>query len=226
VLALLALTNGAYACKGPNVLYEDDFSMADPAWGNYTSQKIEGGKLTIAPEQYTGYALENQSSFFTDFDVCVDVVQKHNDPTTGYAGIVFWGVDYDNFYSLDVATNGFVRVSRKQNQRWLTPVAWTEIAGINPGTEVNQVRVTAKGNLATLYVNGTQAASFKGQPPQGGGLLGVYASSPKDSTGLFDFDNFKVTDVSADAATPPPPAAAPAPAPAPGTLSPGVPKTP
>lgn len=225
-LGFLALTGAAAACNGQTVLYEDDFTSADPAWGDYDGQKIAGGKLTVSPAQYAGYAIQNQTGFFTDFDVCVDVVQKNSDPTTGYAGILFWGTDYDNFYTFDVATNGYVRVSRKQNTRWLTPVAWVTVPGVKAGTDVNQVRVVVVGNQATLFVNGAQAAAFKGQPPQGGGLIGVYAASPKDSTGIYDFDNFKVTDVVADGGQnsgggqggSTPPAGAPS--------EPGIPKTP
>ena len=195
-IALLASTAGATACQGANVLYSDDFVSADPAWGEYEKQKIEEGVLRLLPDTNGGFAVQNQTGFFEDFDVCVDLVQKNEDPTTGYAGILFWGVDYDNFYTLDVATNGYVRVSRKQNQRWLTPVSWTQTENIiKPGTEVNQLRIVAKGNEATLFVNGKEVKSFKGQPPQGGSLIGVYAASPKESTGIYDFDNFKVTAV-------------------------------
>ena len=40
-----------------------------------------------------------------------------------------------------------------------------------------------------------EVKSFKGQPPEGGSLIGVYAASPKESMGTYDFDNFKVTAV-------------------------------
>lgn len=196
VLALLASTAGAAACQGQNALYSDDFATADPAWGEYDTQKIEEGVLRLLPDANGGLAIENQTGFFEDFDVCVDLVQKNEDPTTGYAGILFWGIDYDNFYTMDVATNGYIRVSRKQNQRWLTPVSWTPTENIvKPGAEVNQVRVVAKGAEATLFVNGKEVRSFKGQPPKGGGLIGVYAASPKESKGIYDFDNFNVTAV-------------------------------
>lgn len=238
---VFSLSSAAMACEGSNVLFEDDFSTADPSWGAYDGMAIEGGKLTVKPDVYMGYAIENQSSFFTDFDACVDLVQNNQDPTTGYSGLLFWGVDYDNYYTVDVATNGYVRVSRKQSNRWLTPVAWALVNGVNEGTAVNELRLTVKGNQATIYVNGTKFSTFKGQPPQGGGLIGVYASSPKDSQGTYDFDNFKVTDIS-DAPEPTPPAQAapeePAPAPEetapempaapakPGPGKPGMPKTP
>lgn len=218
-LVMLTMAGAALACTGPNVLFEDDFSESDPSWGgDLDGQRIANGKLVVSPALYSGYAIENQVGFFTDFDVCVDVVQKNNDPTTGYAGILFWGDDYDNFYTFDVATNGYVRVSRKQKGRWLTPVAWKLIEGVQADRGLNQVRVRVKGNQATLFVNDVQAATFRGQPTQGGSLIGVYGSSPKDSTGIYEFDNYRVTDLGEDAP--------PQNQPPPGIKIPGAPEPP
>jgi hypothetical protein len=197
-LALSAGTGEAIACQGSTTLFEDDFSFADPAWGGYDGTVIENGALTINLDPDIWYALENQAGFYDAFDFCVDVVQRHDDPSQAWGSILFWGIDYDNFYTFDVATNGFVRVSRLQNGRWLTPVGWTETTGVvNPGILTNQLRVVAKGNVATVYVNGTEVAKFRGQPPEGGGLIGVFGYSPPASGASYEFRNFVVT--SADA---------------------------
>ena len=85
-----------------------------------------------------GYTLLNQASLYTDFDACIDVVQHNDDPDGGWGSLAFWGVDYENFYTLDVTTSGYVKVSRLQSNRWLSPVDWTLTEGVvNPGTATN-----------------------------------------------------------------------------------------
>ena len=184
----------ALACEGSTVLFEDDFSFRDPAWGNYDGTIIADGALTIEVNQGGGYTLLNQASLYEDFDVCVDLVQHNDDPTNAWASIAFWGLDYENYYTFDVATNGYIKVSRLQNNRWLSPVDWTLTEGVvGQGEQVNHLRVVGQGNVATVFVNGQQVAKFRGQPPQGGSLLGIYGAASTTAGATYDFTNFKVT---------------------------------
>ncbi len=208
-LAFLALATSALACQGQNVLYEDDFSFADPAWGNSPQMRIDQGVLTLTPVPNGANSIQNQSGFFEgNLDVCVDVVQKVIDPANSWAALIFGGADVNNYYMAQVMGDGYMNVARLQKGRWLYPVPWTQTQGVvKPGNEVNQIRIVTVGNQVTGFVNGQQVWQFRAQLPKDGSLLGVYATSlpGKES---FDFDNFKVTEAS-DA----PPPAAPAPPP-------------
>jgi hypothetical protein len=191
---LVALAVPAIACTGSTVLFEDDFSFADPAWGNYDGTTIANGQMTIQVEPGLGYTLLNQAGLYQDFDACIDVVQHNADPSTAWASLLFWGTDYQNFYAFDVAGNGYVKVSRLQNNRWLSPVDWILTEGlVNPGEQVNHLRVRAVGNVAQVFVNGRQVAQFRGQPPEGGGLIGVYGLASADAGASYDFTNLRVT---------------------------------
>lgn len=213
---LAVAASPALACQGSTVLFEDDFSFADPSWGTVEGMAIEDGKLKVQVNPAGGYTLLNQAGFYTDFDACIDVVQHNDEPDGGWGSLVFWGVDYDNFYTLDVTTSGYVKVSRLQNTRWLSPVDWTLTEGVvNSGTGVNRLRVLAKGNVATIFVNDQQIAQFRGQPPEGGGLIGVYGAAPNGSPASVDFANFMITSADADVSSAP--SAGPAPALTPGT---------
>jgi hypothetical protein len=193
-LAVMISALPVVACTGSTVLFEDDFSFADPAWGNYDGTTIGNGQMTIQIEPGLGYTLLNQASLYQDFDMCIDVVQHNTDPSTAWASLLFWGVDYQNFYALDVAGNGYVKVSRLQNNRWLSPVDWILAEGaVNPGEEVNHLRVRAIGNVAQVFVNGQQVAQFRGQPPEGGGLIGVYGLAPAGAGASYDFTNLRIT---------------------------------
>jgi hypothetical protein len=187
------------SCEGTSTLFEDDFSFADPAWGNYDGTSIADGAMTISVDPGGGYTLLNQASLYTDFDACIDVVQRNDDPDGGWGSLVFWGVDYDNFYTLDVTTSGYVKISRLQNNKWLSPVDWTLTEGVvNSGTSVNSLRVVVRGNVAIAYVNGQQVAQFRGQPPADGGLIGIYGAAPCESSANIDFDNFVISAADAD----------------------------
>ena len=202
-IALLLTAAPALACGGSQTLFEDDFSFGDSNWGNYEGTTFENGLMTIAVEAGRLYALQNQAGLYDDFDVCIDVYQRTEDPETGWASLMFWGVDYSNYYTLDVATNGYVKVSRYQNSRWLSPMEWTLTEGVvNAGEELNQLRVVAVGNVATVFVNGRQVGQIRGQPPEGGSLLGVYGQGSDNAPASFDFDNFKITTADADLGAP------------------------
>ena len=195
-LALLMSTAGALACKGTEVLYEDMFDSQDSSWGQYDGMEFKDGALTVKPAINGNYQLQNEASLYDDFDVCVDLVQKNPDPANAFGGIIFWAADYDNYYAFVVATNGYVELLRLQRKKWLTPLPWTKIEGvINPGTAVNSLRVVAKGREATLFVNDKEVRKIKGQPPQGGGKLGIYAEFTSKIEGEFVYDNFVVTNV-------------------------------
>jgi hypothetical protein len=73
-------------------------------------------------------------------------------------------------------------------------VSWTLTEGVvNPGEELNRLRVRAKGNEAQIFINGKEIVSFRGQPPDGGGLIGVYGTAPVDTAATFDFSNVLIT---------------------------------
>jgi hypothetical protein len=220
VASLVLAAAPVAACQGSSVLFSDDFSFADPAWGTYDGTTIAGGTLNIAVNAAGGYTLLNQASLYDDFDACIDVVQYNDDPDGGWGSLVFWGVDYENFYTLDVTTSGYVKVSRLQGNRLLSPVDWTLTEGVvNSGTGTNSLRVVARGNVATVYVNGSQVAQFRGQPPEGGGLIGVYGAAPAGSAATIDFSNFVVTSADGEESGP---ASGPATDPGPSSPAPGT----
>jgi len=54
------------------------------------------------------------------------------------------------------------------------------------------LRVVTKGRQATAYINDKEVATFSGQPPPGGGCIGLYGQSGK-SQNIWQFSNLKVT---------------------------------
>jgi hypothetical protein len=192
----IVLAHPASACEGASVLYEADFSAADPAWGNYSDLKIANGVLTILVNPGNGYPLQLQGRTFDgNYDICVDVVQKNTEPSAAWASLLFWGIDYENYYLLQATTDGYVNAARRQNGQWTNPVEWLQTPAVNPGTMSNTLRVVIEGSRVTGFVNGQQVAQFNGEPPSGGGLIGVYGNAPAGAPASYDFRYFKVTEV-------------------------------
>ena len=54
--ALLLLATPAFACKGPNVQFSDDFREVDASWGAEPSMvTVEEGKVKIKADPNSGY---------------------------------------------------------------------------------------------------------------------------------------------------------------------------
>ena len=190
----LYATKQALACKGTEVLFEDNFATLDPAWGQAsTNLSVNNGKMVIKPEG--GYHTLNQSFLLEDIDACVKLtLTSANNPSNALASIIFWGKDYTDYFTLQIDGNGSFTVAHKVKDRWLYPVSWRENAAVNKGVgQTNQLRVVTKGNQATVYINDKEVISFKGQAPPGGSLVGLRADSIENAQAVWEFSELKIT---------------------------------
>ena len=188
-----SVTSGG--CKG-QVLYEDNFAAMDPSWGTPSADRnVSNGRFLIQPVANSSSTVLNQGNVFEDMNACINVtLAKSDDPNSGGGGLVFWAKDYNDFYYLEVFGNGFFQVVRWTSGRWLYPVSWRENAAIKKGIgQTNQLELMTKGNQTTVYVNSTEVITFKGQPPQGGSLIGLKGDSPEKSQAIWEFSDLKIT---------------------------------
>jgi hypothetical protein len=186
--------SAAFAADDPNVLFSDDFSTLDPAWGEANDQiSVADGKMVFKPKVNDGYSLLYQGTTFGDVDIRVKVTQTAGPVAAGSeASVVFWGVDYDNFYMAAIQTDGSFGVPRNVADKWLHPVAWKANDAVKKGLNtVNELRIVIKGKTATIYVNDQQVASFKGFPPEGASQIGLHAESG-DQACTWKFSDFVV----------------------------------
>jgi len=200
-LLLLPAVRSALASE---VLYEDDFTTLDPSWGALGENlSVKDGKLTLKPSLNTTRSVLNQANVFDDAEITVEVTLSVGD--TGVpGGLIFWAKDYGSFYCLCINASGYFKISRYVIDRWIDPVSWTANEAINQGVgQINKLRVTTKGRQATAYINDKQVVTFNGQPPRGGGCIGISGTSAEASACIWQFAKLKVTGAA-------PPAAAPA----------------
>jgi hypothetical protein len=184
------------ACTGTPT-FQDQFKTLDPSWGAPgTALSVQNGAFMIKPQPgYDQFAL-SQSNFYGDGSLCVSaIITAASDPNNASAGVIFWGVDYNNLYLLSIGpynTQGEYQVQRLSNGKWLTPVGWTPDAVIKAGLgDTNAVEVQMKGNTATIIINGKQLTQLNGSPPSGGGLIGLSGSLGTGVSGTFAFENFQ-----------------------------------
>jgi hypothetical protein len=187
----------AHACEGKAVQFEEAFQTPDPGWGNQGNerQKMADGSALLTALPNAPWWSWNATYVFDAADICADVSLKTGEatPETG-VGLMFWVADNSTLYAFSVYGDGTARVYRMVGGRWLTPAINKPIeAKLEPGKTV-KMRIVTKGNEAKLYVDGKEIGAIKGQPPSGGGAVGLYVQTEdpnKEAVGAFS--NLKVT---------------------------------
>ena len=205
ILVALLLLLPIIRAEAGEILYEDKFTNLDPGWGTPGERlNVEDGKLTLKPSPDTTQSILNQANVFTDADISVDIILPAGDVNVP-GGLIFWAKDLRNFYCLCIDAAGYFKISRYVTDRWLQPVGWIESEAIKKGIgQVNKLRVVTKSHQATAYINDQRVATFNGQPPQGGGCVGVSGGSPENAQNTWQFTNLQVRDLQAPSVEPSP----------------------
>jgi hypothetical protein len=189
-------TEAALACQGTEVLFEESFATLEPTWGNADDAFfLEDGQLTIMPGYDEYYSALNTMGTYGDIDLCFNLEAIKADPEgNSFAGLIFWAIDYDNYYYIVVTAEQSIGVFRRQRGRVLPQLRWATFDALKPGNGVvNELRVVTIGNAATIYVNGAEYGTIKGQPPSDGQQIGVRATSPRNDRAVWGFDDFRIT---------------------------------
>ena len=184
-------------CSG-KASFEDDFQTLDPSWGAADANLfVQNGAMVIKPQPgYIRWAL-SQSDYYGDGSICVMAAITEASAIDQVQPLVlFWATpDYANMYVLNIGTDGkqgFYKVDKLSNKRWLTPVAWTADPAIKFGLgDFNAVEVQLAGHSASIIINGKKLNQLNGDPPDGGSLLGLGASSGDGVNATFTFQKFQ-----------------------------------
>src|ERR1700726_668583 len=213
ILVALLLLPPIRSVVAGEILYEDKFTNLDPSWGIPGERlSVEDGKLTLKPAPDTTQSILNQANVFDDADIRVEVILPAGDASVP-GGLIFWAKDHSNFYCLCIDAAGYFKISRYVTDRWLQPVGWIENEAIDKGVgQVNKLRVVTKGRQATAYINDKQVTTFYGQPPPGGGCIGVSGGSAENAQNTWQFTNLQVMAVPQSIALSTPAAPEPSPA--------------
>ena len=197
---LILAAGPALACKGPNVLFQDDFRQIDDSWDvdlHADAVTIEDGKAKVKADPSAGYTVLYGGLIFDDADLCVtvQVPRQTENGALAAAGPVFWAQDYDNYYTFTITPDGVAAIARLIKGRWHYLLI-RDADGIktHPGDK-NVLRVTTKGNSVSTYINDIKFATVKAQVPENGGQIGLHAQSEQAHRDTWKFMNLKVTDL-------------------------------
>ena len=185
----------AGASAAGEVQFEDNFEALDSAWGQAPEYGVKDGKFFIELEPGKARWVLNEANLFNEIDATVLVaINKLDDPTKGDAGLIFWAQGYSNFHALMVTVDGRFRVERYSSGKyWTNPLEYAASDALKKGLgETNELRVVTKEHNVTIYINGIQAASFKGQPPDGPSMIGLAADSWSAEPSRYEFAQLKV----------------------------------
>jgi hypothetical protein len=201
VAGALSIAAPAIACDGKNVLFQDNFSTANQAWGLYDKSAVTfgGGSLKVTPQPKHYAFVYYRGDVYEQADVCVDAtIGGGSGLPDGDAGLLFGSEDYVGFYYFWISPkNGTagVRLFSDSANKWLDPMAARKVQGLNANVGgKNTLRVTINGTRADAYLNGQKVVQLTIKPTKVGGFFGLAAGRYGDDL-TWTFSNFKITDL-------------------------------
>lgn len=184
------------ATSGPTVLFQDDFSRNSSGWDRYSDDSASTDYFEdtyrIKVDDSNWYAWANPGKTFTDVRVEVDA-WKASGPD-GDAAIICRYKDEQNFYLLNITTDGYYGISKiVAGEDTLIGSDMLEFSSlIKTGAgEVNHLRADCIGNRLSLYVNGDILAEVTDSDLTSGDV-GLASGTYDDPGTEMRFDNFVV----------------------------------
>ncbi len=186
------------------VLFEDDFQSQqvseDKGWvfepGENVDTAWSDGKMTIAIKKKNWLGLNWPDGDYDDFGVEIEA-----QPTTsGYTeyGIAFrvtGSSDARSYYIFGVTTNGKYYLQKKLEGAWADtdPVRATSSQFIKPGQTKNVLRVLARGDQISLYINGSLVNTVTDDAISSGSV-GIFAGTGDNDSAETAFSRVTVLD--------------------------------
>ncbi|MGB7257227.1 MAG: toll/interleukin-1 receptor domain-containing protein [Pseudolabrys sp.] len=193
-----ATSTSATRCDETATTFTDDFQSAKTGWTHLGQTRIgsnayydNGQMVLIASTQNTKWIVA-PSHQFTNATICADLKSpaQATDLNATAGGLIFWSRvgNMDDIYTANLYPDGSYAILRKDSGTWSTIVPKSSFAGIHKGLGAqNQIKVMLKDHTATLYINGVKAQEFQGEPPDGGGVVGLFARSERNAQNQWRF---------------------------------------
>ena len=198
-------TPGPHATRTPkpaaDVIFSDDFSSKTKGgWttktGSSYSATIAGGQLSIQIKKPQWLAWVNNGQTADDYMLDVDT-QYADGESDGEYGVILRlapsGRDDVQFYIFGITPAGVYYFALYDAGDWTMLVDATFSDAINTELgDVNHVRVVAKGDTFTLFINGEQVDEVTDDTITEG-LYALYAGAGDSGDMTAAFDNFVLT---------------------------------
>jgi hypothetical protein len=189
----------AAECDGSKTIFEDDFGDDSGGWTIAPQNtRIDDSSMIVNAPQEKVLKVMNVTHSAKSADICVDVT-FHNTPKLAGAGLMFWMIGLNDYYSLQIFANGSVGIFRYKNE-WLALRPMSEDSSVRRGQNAtNSLRVKANGSVVSVFVNGSEIREIRGEPPAPDWHFGVYSYGSKDQSNTSIFKHFRVTTIREEA---------------------------
>jgi len=177
-----------------DVLFEDDFSRTSTGWDSYESEDAitdygdDVYRIKVKTEDYIAWA--GPYLDYADVIIEVETYKASGGDDNGF-GIICRHVDVENFYFLEISSDGFAWIGKQYNAEFEL-LNSTESNRINLGNATNTLRAECVGNRIALYVNGTLELEALDSDLSHGDV-GLIAETYASTSTEILFDNFIVT---------------------------------
>ncbi len=193
------------------VLFEDDFqsqqASEDKGWAFEPGESVDtawsAGKMTVAIKKQNWLGLNWPDGDYDDFGVEIEA-QPTTSAYTEY-GIVFRVTgpsDARSYYIFGVTTNGKYYLQKKLEGAWADtdPVSATSSKAIKPGQTKNVLRVLARGDQISLYINNSLVNTVTDDAISSGSV-GIFAGTGDNDSAETAFSRVTVLDAEQAAAS-------------------------
>jgi len=190
---------GSAACRPEAARFYDDFHKQDPGWSFIIGDQayFADGQLVLKPKQGLTYTARYLPLHYENATICAHIKSPPEWKTLDgvSAAVIFWAANANNFYAAQIRPDGSYWISRYFGGTWITVIPRTNSAQIKTGANaVNEVAVTLVDNFGALFINNVKVQEFRGQPPLGGGAVGLHAESEATSSDEWRFLDIAVMD--------------------------------
>ena len=143
------------------LLYTTSFDEFNDEWDlprGRQSAEIVDGELVLTENSRildSAFYARLDSRRFSDFDLRVRTRQLEGDIDNAY-GVIFRWRDFDNYYRFEISGDGYYRLSKTEDGTTETISLWVPTEIVHQGS-TNELRVVAKEDTFTFYINGQLA---------------------------------------------------------------------
>lgn len=202
VIALSLLSLVISGCQGMpvktgDILFRDDFTDPTSGWlvgvDSIGAADYMDGGLRIYVSKPASSRVSIPRLRFDDVRIDVDAV-KVSGPDDNHYGVVCRYQDKDNFYFLEISSDGYYGIGKYQDGK-MSLIGFTQMQSnnaIRQGYATNHLRAECIGDSFTLYLNGIRIGAAK-DPAFKMGNVGLIAGTLNIRGTDILFDNFSVT---------------------------------
>jgi hypothetical protein len=153
--------------------------------------------LVIKPQMNRSFTILYPALRYQNATICAHLKSppQVTDPRGAVAGVIFWGANNDNYYVAEIVPEGSYAIYRRLARNWIPVVALTKDEHLKTGVGAeNEISVQVVDNFGALFVNGVKIREFRGQPPDGGAAVGLYAEAEEKVADEWHFLDIAVMD--------------------------------